>query len=134
MHAAMTGSAQDIERIAVIGAGAWGTALAATAVAAGRRVTLWAHEPEVAAVIARDRRNDAFLPGIDLPAGIAATADLATAVAGADAVLLVVPSQFLRPVCAALAGVRTARFKPYTENGQPVAGWARIPIPFALEN
>ena len=101
----MTGSAQDIERIAVIGAGAWGTALAATAVAAGRRVTLWAHEPEVAAVIARDRRNDAFLPGIDLPAGIAATADLATAVAGADAVLLVVPSQFLRPVCAALAVV-----------------------------
>jgi glycerol-3-phosphate dehydrogenase (NAD(P)+) len=93
----------EIQRIAVIGAGAWGTALAATAAAAGRDVTLWAFETEVADAVARDHRNEVFLPGIDLPAAIAATADLAAAVAGADAVLLVVPSQFLRPICTQLA-------------------------------
>ena len=106
--AEMSGKPGEMQRIAVIGAGAWGTALAVTAVAAGRAVTLWAHETEVVETIARTRRNDVFLAGIDLPDGIAATANLATAVVGADAVLLVVPSQFLRPVCAALARVLPA--------------------------
>jgi glycerol-3-phosphate dehydrogenase (NAD(P)+) len=100
----MAGKGQ-IQRIAVIGAGAWGTALAATAAAAGRDVTLWAREPEVADSINGAHRNEAFLPGIDLPETVAATTDVAQAVAGADAVLMVVPSQFLRPVCAALARV-----------------------------
>jgi protein TonB len=49
-------------------------------------------------------------------------------------VQVVQSSGFDRLDRAALAGVRTARFRPYTENGQPVAGWARIPIPFELEN
>jgi glycerol-3-phosphate dehydrogenase (NAD(P)+) len=104
----MAADDRPIDHIAVIGAGAWGTALAATAVAAGRTVALWAHETEVVEAIARTRRNDAFLPGVDLPEGIVATADLASAVAGAAAVLLVVPSQFLRRVCAALATVLPA--------------------------
>ncbi len=100
----MAGKA-EIRRIAVVGAGAWGTALAITAAAAGRAVTIWAHETEIVAAIAADHRNETFLPGVALPESIAATSDLGAAVAGADAVLLVVPSQFLRPVCAALAGV-----------------------------
>jgi glycerol-3-phosphate dehydrogenase (NAD(P)+) len=100
----MAGKGQ-IQRIAVIGAGAWGTALAATAAAAGRDVTLWAREPEVADSVNSTHRNEAFLPGIDLPETIAATTDIGEAIAGAEAVLLVVPSQFLRPVCAALAAV-----------------------------
>ena len=49
-------------------------------------------------------------------------------------VQVVQSSGFDRLDRAAVAGVRTARFKPYTENGQPLAGWARIPIPFELEN
>lgn len=83
-------------RIAVIGAGAWGTALAQVAARAGE-VTLWAREPEVVAEIAGTRENALFLPGLKLDAKIEATGDLAAA-AAADAVLLVVPAQFLRPV------------------------------------
>ena len=91
-----------MERIGIIGAGAWGTALAATARRAGRTVTLWAHEPEVARTIAATGRNDAFLPGVTLPEGILASSDPAC-IAGAEAVVLVTPAQFLRPVAARLA-------------------------------
>ena len=97
-----------MQTIGIIGAGAWGTALAATAAAAGRDVTLWAHEREVAQAICRTHVNEAFLPGVALPDAVAATDDLAAAVGGADAVLLVVPSQFLRHVCAALAAALPA--------------------------
>ena len=99
----MTGKTGPIQRIAVVGAGAWGTALASCAASAGRDVTLWAHETEVVEAITRTHRNDMFLPDIDLPESVVATTDLGVALAGADAVLLVVPSQFLRPVCAALS-------------------------------
>jgi glycerol-3-phosphate dehydrogenase (NAD(P)+) len=83
--------------IGIVGAGAWGTALAAILRREGRQVVLWAHEPEVAQAIARDGHNPLFLTDIDL-AGVDATTDLAAA-AAADAVLLVVPAQFLRGVC-----------------------------------
>ncbi|MBB4266244.1 NAD(P)H-dependent glycerol-3-phosphate dehydrogenase [Roseospira visakhapatnamensis] len=93
----------DIDHIGVIGGGAWGTALAATARRAGRRVTLWAREADVAAAIARERRNPDFLPGVDLPEGITATTALEAVTADADAVLLVTPAQVLRGVCGRLA-------------------------------
>jgi glycerol-3-phosphate dehydrogenase (NAD(P)+) len=83
------------ERIAVIGAGAWGTALALTALRAGRRTMLWAREPLVVDSIKRARRNP-FLPSVELPAKLAVTNDLAGAVHRADLVALVVPSQHLR--------------------------------------
>jgi len=86
-----------IKKIGVVGAGAWGTALAATARRAGRDVTLWAREEEVVASITRSGRNALFLPDIALE-GIRATGDLA-AMADQDALLLVVPSQFLAAVC-----------------------------------
>ncbi len=86
-----------MQKIGIIGAGAWGTALALTAKRAGRDVTLWAHEPEVAATIQAENRNSIYLPDVQLD-GIVATSDLALA-ARQDAVLLVVPSQFLRGVC-----------------------------------
>jgi glycerol-3-phosphate dehydrogenase (NAD(P)+) len=89
-------------RIAVIGAGAWGTALAGVAARAGE-VALWAREKEVAAEIAADRENALFLPGIKLDARIHATSDLAEAAQGAAAALLVVPAQFLRSVARDLA-------------------------------
>lgn len=86
------------EAVAVIGGGAWGTALALTALRAGRGVRLWAREPEVIEAINRRRENAAFLPGVALPESLTAGADLAGVCAGAEAALLVVPSQFLRAV------------------------------------
>jgi glycerol-3-phosphate dehydrogenase (NAD(P)+) len=82
------------QTISIIGAGAWGTALAAVAARAGRTVTLYARDAEHAARIAAARENPR-LPGIPLADSIAVTADLAQA-ARADAVLIVVPAQHLR--------------------------------------
>jgi len=96
--------------IGVVGAGAWGTALAATARRAGRDVTLWAREPEVVASINEAGRNALFLPDIQLE-GVRATGDLAE-MAGKDALLLVVPSQFLAGVCRSL--------KSHLKAGTPV--------------
>ncbi len=92
----------SFDQIGVIGAGAWGTALAATARRAGRDVTLWGREAKVVATIAATGENPGFLPGIALPPGLITTTDPAAATAAA-AVLLVVPSQFLRSVCTVLA-------------------------------
>ena len=88
------------DKVAVIGAGAWGTALAMTADRAGRRVSLWAREAEVVEAVARDRRNP-FLPDYPLPVEIAVSGDLAAVVADAGLVILVVPSQFLRAMARA---------------------------------
>ena len=88
--------------VSVIGGGAWGTALATVARRAGNHVRLWAREPEVVAAINETHENSSFLKGISLDSEIEATDDLAAA-AAADALLLVVPSQFLRGACAELA-------------------------------
>ena len=94
-----------MQRIAVIGAGAWGTALAVVAMQAGRDVTLWAREPDVVAAIRDHGENSVFLPGVPLPAGSTATDDLAAAVADAEAVLLVVPAQHMAAVAGRLDAV-----------------------------
>lgn len=86
-----------MQRIGIIGGGAWGTALAVTLVRAGRQPTLWAYEPAVVAAIRARRVNSVYLPGIELPAEVAVTGDLAT-VADNDLVLLVTPAQHLRAV------------------------------------
>ncbi|WP_017666655.1 NAD(P)H-dependent glycerol-3-phosphate dehydrogenase [Sandarakinorhabdus sp. AAP62] len=85
----------------VIGAGAWGTALAST-LAGNGPVTLWAREADVVSAINMSRENPVFLPGIMLPAGITATTNLAD-MAGCDIILLVVPAQHLRAVLASAA-------------------------------
>ena len=92
-----------MQRIGIIGGGAWGSALALTARRAGRDVVLWAREPEVAAAINRDHANPLFLPGVALDPAIGATTELAQAVRGADALLLVAPAQHLRALAAGLA-------------------------------
>ena len=89
-------------RIGIIGAGAWGTALAVVARRAGNDVTIWAHESETVAAINDRHENPSFLLGIDLDPDIRATSDLAEA-AAADAVLLVTPAQFLRAATVRLA-------------------------------
>src|SRR5579863_10338654 len=91
-----------MERLGIIGGGAWGTALALTARRAGRRVTLWAREAEVVAASNRDHVNPLFLPGIALDPEIEATADLAET-AATDMLVLVVPAQHLRALAGALA-------------------------------
>jgi glycerol-3-phosphate dehydrogenase (NAD(P)+) len=93
-----------MQRIGIIGGGAWGTALAQALRRAGRDVILWAREAEVVAAINRDHANPLFLPGIPLDPGIAATASLAAA-AQVDALLLVAPAQHLRKIAAALGTV-----------------------------
>ncbi len=87
--------------IAILGAGAWGTALALAALAAGRKTTLWVREDDVLAAIRSDGVNR-FLPGVTLPKELNVTGDLAEA-AKADALLLVVPAQVLHGFAARLA-------------------------------
>jgi glycerol-3-phosphate dehydrogenase (NAD(P)+) len=100
-----TGRADTPERIAVIGGGAWGTALAISAARAGRSTTLWVREADLAQRMRSTRENDVFLPGHRLPPHITVHDQLGEAVQGADAALLVVPSQHLRATCTALAKV-----------------------------
>jgi glycerol-3-phosphate dehydrogenase (NAD(P)+) len=88
--------------LAIIGAGAWGTALAIAARRAGSQVTLWARDPDIAAVINERHENSVYLPSVALDPAISATADLAAAVAVADIAVLAVPAQFLRSVLAEL--------------------------------
>ncbi len=91
-------------RCAVVGAGAWGTALADLLARMRHEVTLWAYEPEVADHISRRRENERYLPGVRLPSALRATADLASAVAGAALVTFVAPSHVLRAVARESAG------------------------------
>jgi glycerol-3-phosphate dehydrogenase (NAD(P)+) len=90
------------ERIAVVGAGAWGTALANVIARAGRAVTLLARDPAVAAVIA-GRRESPRLPGVKLDDRVAVSALAAGKVEG-DAILVVVPAQTLRAAISELVG------------------------------
>jgi glycerol-3-phosphate dehydrogenase (NAD(P)+) len=81
---------------AVMGSGAWGTALAKVLADAGNSVTLWARRPEVAAEINDTHRNSGYLGEVDLPKTIHATSDAAEALAGACTVVFGVPAQSLR--------------------------------------
>jgi len=86
------------QSISVIGAGSWGTALAAHLAGAGHAVKLWAFEPPVAQSVNQQHENTVFLPGARLPASLSATNDLAEALAGAKLVVVVVPSHVYRQV------------------------------------
>lgn len=100
-----------INRIAVIGGGAWGTALAQMLTLAGRDVVLWAREPETVADINERQVNRAFLPGIALDQRLRATARLEDC-AATDAILLVCPAQHVRAV--------TKELTPLVRPGQPL--------------
>ena len=89
-------------RIGIVGAGAWGTALTTVARRQGREVVIWAREAVVVEAINNEHRNTMFLPEAALDPQVRATGDPAE-VCDADAVLLVVPGQFLRGVCESMA-------------------------------
>ncbi len=91
-------------RVAVVGAGSWGTALANHLARKGDDVVLWAYEAEVVAEINTRHRNDLFLPEAPLAASLRATGDLPAALEGAEVVLAVPPSHAMRPVMAGAAG------------------------------
>ncbi|MCB1493863.1 MAG: glycerol-3-phosphate dehydrogenase, partial [Rhodobiaceae bacterium] len=76
-------------KICVVGAGSWGTALATVARRAGRETSLWGRDAETVEAINSRNENPKYLPGIPLPEGLHATTDLADALDGAQAVLLV---------------------------------------------
>jgi glycerol-3-phosphate dehydrogenase (NAD(P)+) len=101
-----------MSRIFVLGSGAWGTAIALSLHRrGGHQVTLWAHSPEAAQEIVDAQENVQFLPGFPIPGGIAVTGDCA-AVADAEIVVSVVPSEFLRPTL--------LRLRKHMHNGQLV--------------
>ena len=87
-----------MERIGVVGAGAWGTTLAKLLVEKGHSVTLWVWEPELAVTMARERENGIYLPGVELPEALVITTSLAHIGRGRSALLLVTPSHVLRSV------------------------------------
>lgn len=100
-----------MKRAGVVGAGAWGTALAQVCVRAGLETTLWAREPEVVAAITQTGENSLFLPGVPLDPALACTSDLA-ALADADLILMVAPAQHLRAALTA--------FAPHARPGLPI--------------
>ncbi len=89
-------------RIAVLGGGAWGTALAAHSVRAGHAVHLWMRREEAVRDIVELHQNRTHLPGIRLPEDLVASTDLAAVVGGAELILAVVPSEFSRGVYQAI--------------------------------
>ena len=87
---------QPRKRVAVLGAGSWGTTFAKILTDGGADVMLWARRPELAREISEGRRNSDYLPGVNLPVGLRATSRLELALAGAEQVFVSVPSQSLR--------------------------------------
>jgi glycerol-3-phosphate dehydrogenase (NAD(P)+) len=94
--------------VAVLGAGSWGTALAALTARHGHATRLWGRDAEVAAAVDSRHENPRYLPGIALPESLRASTDLATVLAGADLVLVVVPSHAFAETLRALAPLRPA--------------------------
>ena len=111
----MTEGGDDRLPVAVLGAGSWGTALAALMARHGHPTTLWGRDADVVAAIDGTHENPRYLPGIGLPESLRATTDLAAALAGAGLVLVVTPSHAFAETLRALA--------PHRPEGAGVA-WA----------
>jgi len=100
-----------MSNIAIMGAGAWGTALALSlAERGGHSLTLWAHNPDLAESIREHHENAAFLPGFPLPASIIVTASVAEALQDAEIIVSVMPSHYVRESYTC--------FAPYLSAGQ----------------
>ena len=104
-------------RVAVIGAGSWGTALAATLARAGVDTRIWGRDADVVDEINAHHRNNRYLPDVDLPANLVAVREMRRALSKAEAVLIVVPSRSIRSVARQVA--------EYAPEGIPVAVCAK---------
>ncbi len=100
-----------MKKISVIGAGAWGTALAITALNAGNKVVLWSYEQNTVDEINGSKRTS-YLPSAHLPEALFATTDMQQALEGADFVLFATPAQFNRSVF--------EQMNPYLKEGTPL--------------
>lgn len=96
-------------KIAVLGAGAWGSALAIHLAKAGHAVTLWAHSSESALALNSHRENRRYLPGIAFPESLLISDDLDTTIPAVDAVLVVVPSDAFRGVLQRMQGLLASK-------------------------
>lgn len=94
---------RKFSEIAVIGAGAWGTALAHEFAGQGKKVRLWSHRAETAAAIKDTRRNQNYLPDVALSAAVTPTADLDEALAGCELIVLATPSHVVPEFAAQIA-------------------------------
>lgn len=94
-----------MKRIAVIGAGSWGTALGIVASRAGHEVRLWSRNAEVVESINRHQVNADYLPGFPVPKGVRATTEIAKALEGAEFVILAAPSHATRAILTSMAPV-----------------------------
>ena len=102
------GEGGGMSRIAILGAGAWGTALAISlARRGGHRIVLWSHSAELAEQLSETGENLPYLPGYTLPVDVVVTSDLPAAIFEADIVLCVTPSEYLRGVLADMAPLLT---------------------------
>ena len=103
--------------VAVIGTGGWGTSLAVLLHGNGHPVALWGRLPEEVDPILAASENKAFLPGVKIPKEIVVTLDAASALRGAELVVLAVPSHGMRPICEQL--------KPFLPSGLPLISVAK---------
>jgi glycerol-3-phosphate dehydrogenase (NAD(P)+) len=96
-----------MKKIAIIGGGSWGTALAIALTRSSRahRLALWAHSADVVEMLCARRTNDIYLPGFELPADVEITGSLAKALAGAEIVLGVMPSVHARNIYRSMRGL-----------------------------
>lgn len=101
-----------MQRIGVVGAGSWGTAIAKLLAEKGHTVRLWAYEPAVAEQITREHCNQTYLSDIALPATLTATTDLEAVIRLQDLVVLVTPSHVVRQVA--------TRFAPWLSRDTPL--------------
>ena len=125
-----------MSKVAVFGAGSWGTAFSIVLADAGNEVKIWGRREEVCATINERHQNTDYLSGIDLPRTVSATHDPEEAAAGAEAVFLVVPSQTFRenleewadalprdvPLVSLMKGVELGSLKRMTEVIEEVTG------------
>ena len=110
-------------KIAVLGAGAWGTALAIHLAKVGHVVNLWSHRAEQAEQLKAEQENARYLPGITLPKNLVPTANLVEAVSDVEAILLVVPSNAFREALIAVKkviGERSVHIAWATKGFEPV--------------
>jgi glycerol-3-phosphate dehydrogenase (NAD(P)+) len=103
----LSANAELPSRIAVLGAGSWGTALAIQCARAGHAVRLWGRSKEQCAAMERDRANLRYLPQAQFPENLKVASSLAEALAGAEDVLIVVPSHAFREMLSALRDLLT---------------------------